>query len=118
MVMIMTTTVSLAGKSPSMDMLLELVPSLEELDWYACLTSSALQRGDVAVCRFLIEHGVDVNIVDPRKRQTALHHASTRNTPFNSMSLSLLPSIWETTTSCRVCHTDWTSTQSSTNACS
>jgi hypothetical protein len=60
-------------------MLLELVPALEKKHWFACLTSPTLSiRGDVTVCRLLVEHGgVNIDGVDPAVGRTALHHAST-----------------------------------------
>ncbi len=64
-----------------MEMLRHLVPALGPDVWRECLTSPALRRGDVAVCRFLVDHGVDINFAFGSGSDlglcTPLHHAGT-----------------------------------------
>ncbi|ELR14499.1 ankyrin repeat-containing protein [Acanthamoeba castellanii str. Neff] len=87
----MVTALSRAER-PSMEMLQHLAPALGPGVWRECLTSPALQRGDVAVCRFLVDHGVDINFAFGSGCDlglcTALHHAVLYN--YEEMARCLL----------------------------
>ncbi len=69
------------AETPAMELLRHLVPALSPDVWRECLTSPALRRGDVAVCRFLVDHGVDINFAfgsgSDLGQCTPLHHAGT-----------------------------------------
>ena len=61
-------------------MLRVLAPGIEPDDSYRLLTSAAVASGDEEVCRFLIEHGVNINSHNdelPFRKpiNTPLHHA-------------------------------------------
>ncbi len=63
-----------------MDLLRVLASGIEPDDSYRLMTSAAVAAGDEEVCRFLIEHGVNINDQNPHsydRLHTALHCAGT-----------------------------------------
>lgn len=73
-----------AGWASTVELLRVLASGIETNESYSLLTSAAVAAGDEDVCRFLIEHGVDINTHNdelPGRKiiNTPLHHAARTN---------------------------------------